>query len=140
MNVLATIVACYGLLQDSVAVVIGAMVIATLLGPIFGVALALVDGDNAVLAQGVLAAIGGVGLGLCIAVTRRRDSPGRTADPGNPRRVPGRPCSTWSSPWPAALPGPTPTVSPHGAGLVGVAIATALVPPLSVCGLLPGPR
>jgi uncharacterized membrane protein len=32
MNVLATIVACYGLLANSVAVVIGAMILAILLG------------------------------------------------------------------------------------------------------------
>ena len=46
MNALATIVASYGLLADSTAVVIGAMVIAMLLGPITGIALGLVDGDN----------------------------------------------------------------------------------------------
>src|SRR3974390_695340 len=43
MNMLATIIACYGLLADSTAGVIGAMVIAMLLGPIAGVSLALVD-------------------------------------------------------------------------------------------------
>jgi uncharacterized hydrophobic protein (TIGR00271 family) len=46
MNFFATIVACYGLFEDSPAVVIGAMVIAMLLGPISGVALGLVDNDN----------------------------------------------------------------------------------------------
>ena len=46
MNVLATIVAFYGLLADSAAVVIGAMVIAMLLGPISGMGLALVDGNS----------------------------------------------------------------------------------------------
>jgi uncharacterized membrane protein len=39
MNALATLIACCGLLQDSAAVVIGAMVIATLMGPITGIAL-----------------------------------------------------------------------------------------------------
>jgi|SRR5208337_1604543 multisubunit Na+/H+ antiporter MnhF subunit len=38
MNALATVVACYGLLEESAAV-IGAIVIATLLGPITGIAL-----------------------------------------------------------------------------------------------------
>jgi uncharacterized membrane protein len=46
MNFFSTIVACYGLFEDSPAVVIGAMVIAMLLGPISGVALGLVDNDN----------------------------------------------------------------------------------------------
>ena len=39
MNGLATVIACYGLLSNSAAVVIGAMVVAMLLGPIAGVAL-----------------------------------------------------------------------------------------------------
>ena len=51
LNTLATIVACYGLLADSIAVVIGSMVIAALLGPIIGIALGLVDGDNQLLAR-----------------------------------------------------------------------------------------
>ena len=47
MNALAAIVACYGLLADSGAVVIGAMIIATLLGPISAFSLAIVDGELA---------------------------------------------------------------------------------------------
>src|ERR1700748_2099618 len=49
MNGLATVIACYGLFSNSPAVVIGAMIIAMLLGPISGVALGLVDKDNALL-------------------------------------------------------------------------------------------
>jgi uncharacterized hydrophobic protein (TIGR00271 family) len=60
MNALATIVACYGLLADSTAVVIGAMVIAMLLGPITGIALGLVDGDNQLLRQAIVTELAGV--------------------------------------------------------------------------------
>lgn len=60
MNTLATIVACYGLLADSPAVVIGAMIIAMLLGPIAGVALALVDGKPDLLRKALGAELGGV--------------------------------------------------------------------------------
>ena len=59
MNALATIVACYGLLADSTAVVIGAMIIAMLLGPITGIALGLVDGDNQLLKNAFVAEIVG---------------------------------------------------------------------------------
>ena len=59
MNALATIVACYGLLADSTAVVIGAMIIAMLLGPITGIALGLVDGDNQLLQSAFIAEIVG---------------------------------------------------------------------------------
>ena len=41
MNALGTVVACYGLLENSPAVVIGAMIITMLLGPIAGVSLGL---------------------------------------------------------------------------------------------------
>lgn len=43
MNALAAIIAGYGLLADSAAVVIGAMLVAMMLGPISGIALAFID-------------------------------------------------------------------------------------------------
>jgi uncharacterized hydrophobic protein (TIGR00271 family) len=138
MNALATVVAWYGLLQDGVAVVIGAMVIATLLGPIFGVALALVEGDNALLGKALLAAAGGVGLIFGIALLLgaiRRDAP-------LTREILSRTRPTLLDLFIALAGGAAgayATVSPRvSAGLVGVAIATALVPPLSVCGLCLG--
>ena len=60
MDVLATIVASYGLLADSAAVVIRAMVFAMLLGPISGMGLALVDGDARLLRKASTAIVGGV--------------------------------------------------------------------------------
>jgi uncharacterized hydrophobic protein (TIGR00271 family) len=59
MNVLATIIACYGLLQNSPSVVIGAMLIAMLLGPISGVALGLVDGNDTLTRQAMLSLLAG---------------------------------------------------------------------------------
>lgn len=43
MNALAAVIAGYGLLADSAAVVIGAMLVAMMLGPISGIALAFID-------------------------------------------------------------------------------------------------
>ena len=43
MNALAAVIAGYGLLSNSAAVVIGAMLVAMMLGPISGIALALID-------------------------------------------------------------------------------------------------
>jgi len=62
MNGLATVIACYGLFSNSPAVVIGAMIIAMLLGPISGVALGLVDNDNALLRK----ALGTLGGGIAV--------------------------------------------------------------------------
>jgi uncharacterized membrane protein len=60
MNVLAAVIACYGLLANSPAVVIGAMIVAMLLGPIMGAALALVDSDMALLRSALFTLLGGV--------------------------------------------------------------------------------
>src|SRR6478736_1907705 len=62
MNCLATVIACYGLFSNSPAVVIGAMIIAMLLGPISGVALGLVDQDNALLRKALGSLAGGIGV------------------------------------------------------------------------------
>jgi uncharacterized membrane protein len=62
MNGLATVIACYGLFSNSPAVVIGAMIIAMLLGPIAGVALGLVDNDNALLRTALGTLGGGIGV------------------------------------------------------------------------------
>jgi uncharacterized membrane protein len=45
MNALAATIATYGLFANSPAIIIGAMIVALLLGPIAGIALALVDSD-----------------------------------------------------------------------------------------------
>lgn len=66
-NVLAAVVACYGLLVDSAAVVIGATILAMLLGPISGIALALVDGDARLLGRASLAVAGRVSVVLITA-------------------------------------------------------------------------
>jgi uncharacterized hydrophobic protein (TIGR00271 family) len=60
MNVLATVVACYGLFENSPAVVIGAMIIAMLLGPISGIALGLVDRNDRLLRKALATLAGGV--------------------------------------------------------------------------------
>jgi hypothetical protein len=60
MNALATVVACYGLFENSPAVVIGAMIIAMLLGPIAGVSLGLIDGNNPLFRKALATLAGGV--------------------------------------------------------------------------------
>src|SRR5215831_7020780 len=59
MNVLATVIVCYGLFENSPAVVIGAMIIAMLLGPITGIALGLVERNNPLLRQALATLAGG---------------------------------------------------------------------------------
>jgi hypothetical protein len=60
MNALATVIACYGLFENSPAVVIGAMLIAMLLGPISGIALGLVDGNDVLMRSAFMSLLAGV--------------------------------------------------------------------------------
>ncbi len=135
MNTLATIVACYGLLQNSTAVVIGAMIIAMLLGPISGIALALVSGDNPLLRRALAAEVGGALVVLAVAFCigkAHQDMP--LTQEILARTSPNILDLMIALAGGAA--GAYATVSPRlSVGLVGVAIATALVPPLSVCSI-----
>ena len=135
MNGLAAIVASYGLLENSVAVIIGAMIIALLLGPITGAALALVDGDYPLLRRALLAEVTGAALVLALSFTIGKIH----ADMSLGSEIVGR-----TSPsildliiaLAGGAAGAYATVIPRlSAGLVGVAIATALVPPLCSCGI-----
>lgn len=135
MNGLATIVASYGLLSDSSAVVIGAMIIAMLLGPIMGLALALTDGDNILLRRSIVAEAAGVAVVLVLALIIgyiHRDIP-LTAEI-LARTKPNILDLMIALAGGAA--GAYATVSTKlSVGLVGVAIATALVPPLAACSI-----
>lgn len=136
MNALSTAVATFGLLANSTAVVIGAMVIAVLLGPITGLALGLVEGNTRLLIRAALAELVGMAVVLAVAFALGlvyHDIPvgseilARTA----PNTL------DLSIALAGGAAGAYATVSPRlGLGLVGVAIATALVPPLASCSLL----
>ena len=136
MNALASVIASYGLLSNSPAVVIGAMVVAMLLGPISGVALGLNEGDARSLATAGRTLAGGALWILAIALAVgfiHRDAPltSEIISRTNTRlfdlviALAGGPA------------GAVAVLSPRvGAAIVGVAVATALAPPLAAAGLL----
>ena len=66
MTVLSSLVAAVGLMRDDVAVLIGAMVIAPLLGPNVAMALATTLGDTALLRRAGMTNLAGVGLALLL--------------------------------------------------------------------------
>jgi uncharacterized hydrophobic protein (TIGR00271 family) len=135
MNGLATVIACYGLFSNSPAVVIGAMIIAMLLGPISGVALGLVDNDNPLLwtAFGTL----GVGIGVVYATAFALGvvhSEIPLTGEIYARTAPNLMDLLIALAGGAA--GAVATISPRiSVAVVGVAIATALVPPLSASAI-----
>lgn len=65
--ILSTVVAAIGLLEDNIAVVIGAMVIAPLLGPNLALALATALGDRELAVRALKA--NGLGLSLCLLLS-----------------------------------------------------------------------
>lgn len=130
MNILAAVIASYGLLANSPAVVIGAMIVALLLGPIAAVALALVDGDSDLLRKALLALSAGTAVvimtGLILGFLHK-DIP--ITDEIMARTSPSLMDLMVALAGGAA--GAYASVSPRlSTALVGVAIATALVPPL----------
>jgi len=136
MNILAAVIACYGLLANSPAVVIGAMIVAMLLGPILGTALALVDGDTVLLRSALSTLLGGA---LVVIITAsilglvHKDIP--ITNEIIARTSPNLLDLMVALAGGAA--GAYATVSPRlSVAFVGVAIATALVPPLSSASML----
>ncbi|MGP4789082.1 DUF389 domain-containing protein [Psychrobacter sp. 1Y11] len=136
MNILSAIIASYGLVTNSAAVVIGAMLVAMMLGPITGVALAIIDHRMPLLWKSLFTVIAGVSLvvlvGFLIGLLHN-DQPltseilSRTQPTSMDLMI--------------ALAGGTAgayaMVSPHlSVAVVGVAVATALVPPLAASGIL----
>lgn len=136
MNVLAATIATYGLFANSPAVVISAMIVAVLLGPIVGVSLALVDIDMRLLLQSLtsfLAGAIGVMVTAFIIGTIHKDMP--MTNEIMTRTAPNLLDLMVALAGGAA--GAYATVSPRlSIAVVGVAIAVALVPPLSAAGIL----
>lgn len=136
MNTLSAIIASYGLVTNSAAVVIGAMLVAMMLGPITGVALAIIDHRMPLLRKSLITVIIGVSLVLVVGFVvgwLHKDQP-LTAE------ILSRTQPT-SMDLMIALAGGTAgayaMVSPHlSVAVVGVAVATALVPPLAASGIL----
>lgn len=136
MNALSAIIASYGLVVNSAAVVIGAMLVAMMLGPISGAALAIIDYRIPFLRKSLFTVFAGaamvVGIGFLVGWIHQ-DSPltseilSRTQPTSMDLMI--------------ALAGGTAgayaMISPQlSVAVVGVAVATALVPPLAASGIL----
>jgi uncharacterized hydrophobic protein (TIGR00271 family) len=133
---LSTTIAAVGLIQNSAAVVIGAMLVAPLMTPLLGLGLALVQG-NPVLARISVRAIGlGLFVALSVGAAVGLATPG-FVEPTREMLGRGGPgvldlivafASGLAAAYASARPGLL-------AALPGVAIAAALVPPIATSGL-----
>jgi len=136
MNAAATLIAGFGLLQNSPAVIIGAMLIAMLFGPIVGIALGLAEANVSLLGRSLVSEIAGAAWVFAIAYTVGTAS--RQISIGS--EILSRTSPTILDLLIGVVGGLAGGFTYLSAGLtgviVGVAIATALVPPLTSCGIL----
>ncbi len=136
MNVLAATIASYGLLANSPSVVIGAMIVAMLLGPIMGTSLSLLDSNLGYLRKSLAALGAGVVVVICTAlliglVHREIPITGEIMARTAPNLMDLMVALA------SGAVGAYATVSPRlSVAFVGVAIATALVPPLCAACIL----
>lgn len=133
--VLSTIVAGIGLVRDSVAIIIGAMVIAPLLGPNVSLALATTLGDTELVRRSLKTNLTGVSLAFALAcIIGSVFEPSLASGEIASRTVVGM-----SDPLLALASGCAGVLAyttGAPASLIGVMVAVALLPPLTVSGMM----
>ena len=137
MTALSTVVVVFGLSADNVAAVIGAMVIAPLLGPILAFAFGSALGDLDLMGKAARTALAGLALGLSVSIAVGLVyAPDLASQELASRTVVGldSPALALAAGAAAALS----TATGVSAALVGVMVAVALLPPAAAAGLLAG--
>lgn len=135
--ILSSLVAVIGLLRGSVAIIIGAMVLAPLLGPNVGLSLATTLGDEKLARTSSKTLVVGVLLALCISIgaglfIEIKDFPAELL---------ARTTTNFSDIILAIVSGAAGIISftlGVPTSLVGVMVALSLLPPLSACGIFFG--
>ncbi|MEQ8850427.1 MAG: TIGR00341 family protein [Phycisphaerales bacterium] len=137
MTALSTVVACIGLMKDSPAIIIGAMVIAPLLGPNMALALGSTLGDVKLIKRAATANAVGVGAALLMsaAVGLITSINAESAEFDARASV-----DYFDIPLALASGAAGALAATTGAGstIVGVMVAVALLPPTAACGMMLG--
>jgi uncharacterized hydrophobic protein (TIGR00341 family) len=137
MLILSAFVAAIGLLRANVAIIIGAMVIAPLLGPNMGMALAAALGDSALAKRSLKTNFAGIAIAVTIAIALGWFA---TVDVTNPE-IASRLQVSYADfvlALASGAAGALSFTSGVSGSLIGVMVAVALLPPLMVFGLLVG--
>ncbi|HHO68442.1 MAG TPA: TIGR00341 family protein, partial [Gammaproteobacteria bacterium] len=137
MVFLSTVVAAIGLLENNVAVVVGAMVIAPLLGPNIALAFATSLGDGELMWSATRTSLVGIGLALLLSVVIGMLWPVWPPGP----EVEARTAVGFDGVVLALASGAAAVLSLTSgvaSALVGVMVAVALLPPTAVLGMLLG--
>jgi uncharacterized hydrophobic protein (TIGR00341 family) len=137
MVLLSTIVAAIGLMANNIPVVIGAMVIAPLLGPNMAMALATTLGDKELAKNSLKVSLGGIGAGLALSVLIGFIVNVEPTIPAIMARTKIG-ASEVILALAAGCAGTLAFTTAVPATLIGVMVAVALLPPLVTLGLLLG--
>jgi uncharacterized hydrophobic protein (TIGR00271 family) len=132
---LSAVIAGYGLLQDSSAVIIGGMLVAPLFSPIVAISLSIVMGDIRLLRLAVESTLKGIALAIGVAILITAISPLRTGGEEIAARVVPNLFDLAVALASGAAGAYAISRKDVAAALPGVAIAAALVPPLCVVGI-----
>ena len=134
----ASMIASFGLMADSTAVVIGAMLVSPLMTPIQGISLALVRGDGRLLGHAVRSEVVGALLAICVPAVFGMLPINVEATPEMLARTQPNLLDLLVAVL-AGFAGAYAMIDERiSPALPGVAIATAIVPPLANCGLCLG--
>jgi len=136
MNVAATLLAGFGLLQNSPAVIIGAMLVAMLYGPMVGIALGLAEANLPLLGRSFLTEIAGAAWVLAVSYIVGLASRNVSLGTEILSRTSPNILDLLIGLVGGIAGGFTYVATGLTGVIVGVAIATALVPPLTSCGIL----
>lgn len=133
----STLVACLGLVRGDLVAIIGAMVIAPLLGPNVGLSLATTLGDLDLARKSLRSGLAGIGVSLLVALAMGFFLSVDIAEPEIVSRIEpdlGNVALALAS----GIAGGLAFTSGLPASLIGVMVAVALLPPLATGGLLIG--
>lgn len=133
MTAMSAGIAVIGLLQSSTAVVIGAMLLSPLMGPIMGLGFALAISDYQWLKQSVVSLLWGSLLAVLLCGLLVFVSPITTITPEIAARTQPNLFDLFVALF-SGLAGAYAMIRGRAGAIVGVAIATALMPPLAVVG------
>lgn len=133
MTVLSCGIAILGLLQNSVAVIIGAMLVSPLMGPIVALGFSLTTVDYRQMKRSVVALGVGLVVALLMSIVIVSFSPLQAETPEILARTQPNLFDLLVAVF-SGLAGGYAVIKGRGEAIVGVAIATALMPPLAVVG------
>ncbi len=131
----ASLIASLGLIANSAAVVIGAMLVSPLMTPIFGIALGMIRGDAILVGKGIRAEVGGIVLAIAFGAFLGTLPITTDVTPEMLSRTEPTLLDLLVAVF-AGFAGALALINERiSPALPGVAISTAIVPPLSTCGL-----